>query len=858
MERSLTLSDNDVTTRHFGTRGSVIVAAGILGVIWVVSASFIADRYLDSRANAIIQTEKLANEERAVSLSNSIQHRLEFLHGVARSLTGEALVIEALRQHNTSTPAAPLPATNSALWQKDPALRRLDDYLAQVTAALQVDVIWVMNAAGDCIASSNVNESDSFVGHNFAEREYFRRAAQGLPGHQFAVGKVSHLPGLYFSAPVTLNGHFAGVIVTKRNLAQLAYLVRQDDSFLSDAYGVIILSKDKHLEMHALPDATVNRLTPEERVARYRLRDLPVLDISPWHEDHLRHLLSIDQAATPTLLSVHKMQPEGVGVYTLSDMGRVLPNAQDRRLTFLLLAISGVLLIVAVSASLFYLHEARRVKRLLSHRRQALEESERTYRGILDSLHEAVYVHDQTGRILYVNDGALRMYGYPREFFVGKTPEPLAAPDRNDFTEVVDKLQKAYQGAPQTLEFWGRHADGKDFPKEVHLYPGIWFGEKVVIAIAQDISQRKQLEDEQALATQVYLNSAEAMIVTDARNRIVAINPAFTELTGYSREEVLGKNPSLLSSGRHDAAFYQAIWQSLAQEGKWQGEVWNRKRDGTIYPEWLTINTIRDTAGAIVKHVALFSDISQRKQAEELIWRQANFDTLTQLPNRRMFRDRLEQEMKKSDRSGQGLALLFIDLDRFKEVNNTLGHEAGDRLLIEAATRIASCVRGTDTVARLGGDEFTVILTQQTDNAHVEEVAFKIISVLSCPFHLDSGEAYVTASIGITVYPSDGRNLEALLKNADQAMYAAKAAGRNRFSYFTQALQQAAQARLELSNDLRIALSDGQFQIYLQPIVELSTEQIHKAEVLLRWQHPVRGLVSPTERWRRNFGQSDK
>ena len=359
--------------------------------------------------------------------------------------------------------------------------------------------------------------------------------------------------------------------------------------------------------------------------------------------------------------------------------------------------------------------------------------------------------------------------------------------------------------------------------------------------------ERKHIEEELQLASMVYSNTSEAMMVTDERNRIIAINPAFSQITGYGMSEVSGKDPKMLSSGRHDADFYKIMWSEIRTTGLWQGEIWNRKKNGEIYPEWLTINTILDQDGAIHRHVALFSDITDKVRTDELIWRQANFDLLTGLPNRRMFYDRLEQEIKKAHRAGLLLALLFIDLDRFKEVNDTLGHQVGDVLLVEAASRIVSCVRESDTVSRLGGDEFTVILSELPEADHVEKIAQNIIAKLVEPFVLGNEIAYVSASIGITFYPSDALDVEQLLRNADQAMYVAKNAGRNRFSYFTSALQEKAQSRLRLLNDLRGALAGEQFMLYFQPIVELSSGSIVKAEALLRWNHPERGMVSPME-----------
>ncbi|MDO9244574.1 MAG: EAL domain-containing protein, partial [Rhodocyclaceae bacterium] len=271
----------------------------------------------------------------------------------------------------------------------------------------------------------------------------------------------------------------------------------------------------------------------------------------------------------------------------------------------------------------------------------------------------------------------------------------------------------------------------------------------------------------------------------------------------------------------------------------------NRRKNGEEYPEQLSINTLYDASGKVLRRIAMSSDITEKKRTEETIWRQANYDSLTELPNRRLFLDRLQQEVKKAQRANLHVALLFVDLDRFKEVNDALGHHTGDLLLIEAAHRIRDCVRATDTVARLGGDEFTVIMSDLADNDCVSKVAQEILLALVKPFVLDSESVFVTASIGITIFPGDADNVEALLINADQAMYAAKAQGRNRFSYFTAAMQVAAQTRLLFSNDLRNAITADQLEVYLQPIVELATGRIFKAEALLRWRHPTHGMVGP-------------
>ncbi len=365
------------------------------------------------------------------------------------------------------------------------------------------------------------------------------------------------------------------------------------------------------------------------------------------------------------------------------------------------------------------------------------------------------------------------------------------------------------------------------------------------LVILYDITERKKMEEELRLSSLVLQNSSEGMLVTDANDHIIAINPAFSRITGYSFEEVKGENPSMFSSGRHDQAFYQAMRHELNTLGQWQGEIWDRRKNGEIFAKWLTINTIYSDDGSVHRHVALFSDITEKKHSEELIWRQANFDTLTGLANRNMFHDQLTQEVMKANRAKLSLALLLIDLDQFKEVNDTLGHDVGDILLLETAHRIRSCVRESDTVARLGGDEFTIILSELSDNTHIEDVAQKIISKLAEPYQLGSEVVYVSASIGITLCPNDTTDADALIKNADQAMYLAKQQGRNRFTYFTQSLQDAAQIRLRITSDLRQALEQEELLLHYQPQINTETGRVTGVEALVRWQHPDKGLMPP-------------
>ena len=302
--------------------------------------------------------------------------------------------------------------------------------------------------------------------------------------------------------------------------------------------------------------------------------------------------------------------------------------------------------------------------------------------------------------------------------------------------------------------------------------------------LEQEIREHKLAQEHLVVAGLVYNATSEGMMLVDDKNKIIAINPAFTNLTGYRLEEVLNKNPNILSSGLQDTEFYQDMYTCLEKTGTWIGEIWNRNKNGVIYAALLTINTIYNNEVSVHQRVALFSDITKKKKNDELIWWQANYDSLTSLPNRRLFKDRLEQAIKKAKRDNSVIALFFIDLDHFKEINDTKGHDVGDLLLIKAAKRLLLCVRETDTVARLGGDEFTILFEELVEENGIERIAKSICNSLVQPFFIVDELHYISASVGITFFPEDAIEIEDLLKNADQAMYCSKEKGRNCYSYF--------------------------------------------------------------------------
>ncbi len=352
---------------------------------------------------------------------------------------------------------------------------------------------------------------------------------------------------------------------------------------------------------------------------------------------------------------------------------------------------------------------------------------------------------------------------------------------------------------------------------------------------------------EMQLAATVFDASSNAIVITDTRNRIIAVNAAFCEITGYADTEAIGQTPTILSSGRHDASFYKAMWNSLSDTGVWIGEVWNRRKDGEIYAEWLTINTVKNSRGEITHYVAIFSDITEHKQTEEHVRHLAHYDALTDLPNRTLFNDRLGQALIQAHRNRCKAAVMFLDLDRFKVINDTLGHSVGDLLLQEAALRLKGCVREGDTVSRQGGDEFVVLLPEIADEEDVYAVAQKLLNAIAQSFMLDGHELHVSASIGVSFYPNDGADAETLMKNADVAMYRAKEMGRNNYQFYHADMNARSFERLAMETSIRRALEREQFELYYQPRIEALGGVIVGVEALIRWHHPDLGLILPAQ-----------
>jgi diguanylate cyclase (GGDEF)-like protein/PAS domain S-box-containing protein len=493
------------------------------------------------------------------------------------------------------------------------------------------------------------------------------------------------------------------------------------------------------------------------------------------------------------------------------------------------------------------------LKQVSIEREQAfaqIAEKELRLRAIIEAEPECVKIVDAQGHLLEMNAAGLEMIEADSlQDVVGRSVLSLLAPQYRDAFQRMH--QRVLDGETLTLIFEIQGLKGGRRWMETHAVPLTHLGEAVQLAVTRDITARKQSEEALRIAATAF-ESQQGMVVTDAQRVILRVNQAFTRITGYSALEAIGQYPSMLSSGRQGKPFYAAMSQALEREGAWSGEIWNRRKSGEIYPEWLNISAVKDEDGVASHYVGIFTDISQRKAVEEQIEALSFFDPLTRLPNRRLLLDRLAQALYTSTRHSPKSALLFVDLDNFKTLNDTLGHHQGDMLLAQVAQRLKTCVRDGDTVARLGSDEFVVILEDLSEISEVaanqaEAVGEKVLTSLGPRFQLGNGAHHSTASIGITLFGgAQQESHEEPLKRAELAMFQAKSAGRNSLRFYDPQMQARVSAHAALESDLRDALLEQQLLLHYQPQIAAGG-RITGVEALLRWQHPHRGMVSPAQ-----------
>ena len=464
---------------------------------------------------------------------------------------------------------------------------------------------------------------------------------------------------------------------------------------------------------------------------------------------------------------------------------------------------------------------------------------------VINSLPGIFYMLDTQGRFVRTNPQLLTVTGYSQEELKHMTV--LDCFKDQDKSMIARRIEEAFEAGDAWVEAELVAKSGRATPYYFTGHRTVIDGQLYLVGVGTDIAERKHFEENLRITASVFENSQEAILITDANNDIVDVNPAFVHITGYSREEVLGQNPKLLNAGRHGSEFFDAMWQSLEQNKSWRGEIWNRRKSGEIYAELLSISAICDSAGKVQRYVGVFSDISHLKAHEAELSRIAHYDALTGIPNRVLLADRMKQAIAQTTREQLMVAICYLDLDGFKRINDTMGHDAGDLVLIEIARRIGATIRGGDTVARLGGDEFVVVLLGLERGEECVATLDRLLAEIAEPMVVKDKTLALSTSIGVSIYPLDDEDPDTLLRHADQAMYMAKQAGKNRFHIYDPALDMRTRNQQEVLNAIRDGLEQGQFELHYQPKIDLRTRQLIGAEALIRWRHPERGLLLPAE-----------
>lgn len=468
---------------------------------------------------------------------------------------------------------------------------------------------------------------------------------------------------------------------------------------------------------------------------------------------------------------------------------------------------------------------------------------------ILDSLDDPVFLLDpESGSLLFANRNGLVFFDLSQEDIPYVTLDAIStgiSPYNRDV--VLAGLSKASQGEPQRFEWVAKKESGELFHAEIHLKSVTVEGQIRILAVIKDITKRKQSEEQNTLSFLIFENATEGIIVTASDDSIKMVNPAAREITGFSVEDLLNKKRNPLYSNRQTPDFYKAIQHALQNKNHWRGEIWGQRKDGEFFPALLSLTAIKDGHDKITHVISVFHDITETKRDQERIQHQAKHDMLTGLLNRAFFSCQLTHNLLHAHKSGNRLSVLFIDLDNFKRINDSLGHEAGDQLLQTAAKRLTACVREEDTVARFGGDEFTIILNQVHDENRVIKVAQRILDSLAEPILIKENLLQIGASIGITMFPHDGKDPGTLIRNADMAMYRAKEMGRNNFQFFTPDMNELVMKQMNIENQIRLGLENDEFIVYYQPKVDIQTNNTVSMEALVRWKKPHVGIISPND-----------
>ncbi|CAK8718043.1 hypothetical protein KKHLCK_07205 [Candidatus Electrothrix laxa] len=544
--------------------------------------------------------------------------------------------------------------------------------------------------------------------------------------------------------------------------------------------------------------------------------------------------------------------------------GRIIRAAEGPVISILLFALASLLSFFSIFASqwdllgwfqhlllffayllcsFFLLRSCRDEVRKNRKNREELAATKKNFSDVFEHSPSLIALQDASGRFVLTNKRFEKYFGLDQKNIIGRSEEDFLRSAEHKDTGFSEHLQgeKKYEET-LCINNEKRVLATSRFPLTSCGQGNCGFG-----YIRTDITDRKELEYQLRLDQKILENTREAIIITDADGLIVDVNRAYTRITGYEPREIVGENPRVCKSGRHDQAFYEAMWKQVLETGKWSGEIWDRRKNGEAYQKWLTINAIYDDTGETINYVGIFTDITKKRKVENQLKNLLFYDPLTNLPNRTLFEELLAQALLNSQFHDEPLVLLCIDLNRFKDINDTLGYNAGDDLLMQVSKRIRSCVRETDTVSRLCGDEFMVLLSEVKLKDCVGHLARRLLHVLQQPFHIAGEEVFIDACIGISVYPEDGRDAESLIKNADTAINFSQKRGQGTYQYFRAQMNENLVHRATVERELRHALEHEEIIHYYQPKYNLSTGEMVGVEALMRWQHPIKGLISPAE-----------
>jgi diguanylate cyclase (GGDEF)-like protein/PAS domain S-box-containing protein len=767
-------------------------------------------------------------------------------------LTGQTAVIEKNLVPQIASVSKALDSIREdlPLWQTRKDGQRWITRRLQVFGATLpgVRTLLVVNAGGMITGSNN----EKLVGASLAHREWFKLAASNnAPQTLYVIEPIKSLLNTYvialarsFSGP---NGEFAGVIFASLHpdfAAALLDSVRytpDTKSFLVHGDGKLFMTMPERPDLVAKDLAVPNSLFSRHRDSG---RAASIFAETAYLTNEER--MAAFRTVRPAGLSMDKP----LMVIVSRDLRRIF--APWRRAFAVQGGMFGLLTLIATLSLYFYQRRQQVLDRLADEQEQVLLASAERLNEAQRISHLGSWTLDlMTGKLIW-SDEIFRLFEIDPSRFAATYEAFLNAIHPQD-REAVNQAYTASLESRTAYEITHRLLMDDGRIKWVHERCTSDFdaaGKPLRSrGTVQDISDSKEAEIDLRIAAAAF-ESQEAMMVTDANSVILRVNRAFVDITGYSAEEAVGQTPRLLQSGRHGADFYRVMWDTINATGGWQGEVWDRRKDGEEYPKWLTISSVKDKHGTVTHYIGSHYDITERKKAEERINELAFFDQLTGLPNRTLLMDRLRQTMTAGSRSGSYGALLFLDLDKFKTLNDTLGHDMGDLLLQQVAQRLTECVRAGDTVARLGGDEFVVMLaglsTGEAEAAtQTEAVGEKILAALNRTYQLKDIAHHSTPSIGVTLFRGNLATIEELMKQADLAMYKSKSEGRNALRFFDPAMETSVMERAALEADLREAIEQRQFLLHYQP--QLADGRRTGCEVLVRWQHPLRGMVSPAE-----------